>query len=137
MPAYSVVRYEAKHTPPGYINMIKSRWLRSLRYGNDYFRLIKPDAFYDAYGRYIAQSLERPEASVRLALLSDAHDVVLGFSVARGSVLDYVHVDQHSRRLGIGRSLIPDGIDTITHVTKTGLILWANKKPEWVFNPFI
>ncbi len=134
--AYLVVRYAAAHLPAEYRDLIYSRWKRSLRYGNDYFRLIKPDAYYAAYDSYIRGLLAQATADIRLAVLSDDHDVVLGFSVVRSNVLDYVHVHQHQRRMGIGRALVPEGIDTITHITKTGLTIWGSKFPQWAFNPF-
>ncbi len=134
--SYRVIRYAASSLPEDYLGLIYSRWKRSLRYGNEYFRLVKPAAYYCAYDRYISRILSGPGATVRLAVLEDDGDVVLGFSVSRGSILDYVHVHKHQRRAGIGRSLVPAGIETITHLTNTGLRIWSNKYPEWAFNPF-
>lgn len=134
--AYRVVRYSPLAMPVSFRALILSRWKRSLRYGNDYFRLIQPNAYYRAYDAYLGRLLGDPRVAIRLAVLDEDPDVVLGFSVCRGSVLDYVHVHAHQRRLGIGRSLVPPGIDTISHLTKTGLLLWSNKCPSWAFNPF-
>ncbi len=117
-------------------NLILSRWKRSLRYGNDYFKLAAPDPYFAAYDRYIGYLLGCDNCRVRLAVLSDAPDVVLGFSVARGSTLDYVHVQKDFRRQGIGKLLVPANIDTITHLTRTGLTIWGSKYPKWSFNPF-
>lgn len=117
--------------------MIFSKWLRSLRYGNDFFKLIDPEAYYSRYEAMIQRILRAPETEVRLAVLSDDHDVVLGFSVSRGSALDYVHVHKIQRRQGIGKNLVPDGITTITHLTKTRLTIWGSKYGEWKFNPFV
>jgi GNAT superfamily N-acetyltransferase len=116
--------------------LIFSKWLRSLRYGNDYFKLIDPPAYYAAYHRFIQNILNHPDTSVRLAVLSDDADVVLGFSVSRGTILDYVHVHKDQRRQGIGRQLVPKGIDTITHLTRTGLSIWGSKMAGVKFNPF-
>lgn len=136
-PTYLVVRYAAGFLPPEYRALVFSRWLKSFRHGNDYVRLIDPAAYYAAYHRYIGGILAKAETSVRLAVLSDDPDVVLGFSITRGHVLDYVHVHHHQRRLGIAKSLVPEGIDTITHVTKTALTIWGSKYPKWAFNPFL
>jgi GNAT superfamily N-acetyltransferase len=116
--------------------MIYAKWLRSLRFGNDYFKLIDSDDYYLTYHRYITNLLAQPAATVRLAVLSDDRDVVLGFSVTRGNILDYVHVHKDHRRCKIGTHLIPCGIDTITHVTKSALPIWNNKYSNWKFNPF-
>ncbi len=134
---FQVIRWAASLLPESYRNLILSRWMRSLRYGNDYFKLAASDSYYDAYGRYINRLMASPGATVRLAVLGEDHDLVLGFSLSRGSVLDYVHVQADMRRQGIGRSLVPADIDTITHLTRTGATIWgSNKTLRWKFNPF-
>ena len=135
--AYVVRTFLGSHVPEGYIANVYSKWLRSLRHGNDYFRLIQPaGSYYTQYRRYIASVLARADCVVHIAVLADDHDVILGFSVSHGNVLDYVHVHKDNRRLGIGTKLIPAGVDTITHLTKTGLTIWANKHSHLRFNPF-
>ena len=133
---YSVIGIHPTLLPDSYRNMIYSKWLRSLRFGNDYFKLINPAAYYDAYNKYIQRIMAQPKTMVRVAVLNDDYDVALGFSVSRGNILDYVHVHRDNRFLGIGTKLVPNGIDTITHLTKTGMVIWANKYGHWAFNPF-
>jgi GNAT superfamily N-acetyltransferase len=118
--------------------MIYSKWQRSLLYGNDLFKLVKPpQAFYDAYGPYIYRILHQDSCWVSLAVLSDDHDVVLGFKVDRGTTLDYIYVGKEYRLHGIARSLL-DGfaVDTFTHITKDWYKIWNNKYKDWKFNPF-
>jgi GNAT superfamily N-acetyltransferase len=136
-PTYSIIAYPAAKLPDTYRNMIFSKWLRSLRYGNDYYKLIDQEVYFTTYHIYIENLLSRPNAVVRLAALTEDQDVALGFSVARDNVLDYVHVQRDYRRTGIGTSLVPKGIDTITHLTKIGAGLWSLKLPQAKFNPFI
>lgn len=134
---YQVVRYAPSFLPLGYRTLIFARWKRSLRHGNDYFRLVRPDAYYTAYERYIQQIMRDGRTAVRLAVLADDHDVVLGFSVVRENILDYVHVQADQRKQGIAKALVPVGIDTITHLTKFALPIWGSKYPGWAFNPFV
>ncbi len=117
-------------------NLVRARWMRSLRYGNDYFRLMIPESFYASYQRFIDQILAHPFCVVAFAVLVDDHDVVLGFAVSRGHILDYVHVHKDQRRQGIARRLVPAGDLTITHLTRTGLTIWGSKCPGWKFDPF-
>jgi GNAT superfamily N-acetyltransferase len=117
--------------------MVLSKWMRSLRYGNDYFKLIDSDAFYNVYQRYLKNILNRPAATIRLAVLSDDHDVVLGFCVTEGGSLHYVYVQQEQRNKKIGAALIPKGIQVITHLTKAGMSIWHKKLSHLTFNPFI
>jgi GNAT superfamily N-acetyltransferase len=119
-----------------FLPLIFSKWLRSLRYGNDYFRLIKAQAYYTAYHRYIQAVLNAEATQVRLAALTDDPDVVLGFSVSRGPILDYVHVHKDQRLQGIGKALVPKDITTITCLTRTALAIWGTKYPKLEFNPF-
>ena len=133
--SYDIISFKGAVLPPAYTNMIYSRWLRSLRFGNDYYKLINSKDYYSSYQKHIAYILSLPTTVVRLAVLSDDHDVVLGFSVSRGDILDFVHVHKDMRRQGIAKSLVPKDIKTITHLTKTALIIWP--KYEITFNPFI
>lgn len=133
-----IVKYPADALPEQYVNFILSAWKRSLREGNEYFKLAKYSAFFDAYNIYLNNILDDDRAVVRMALIDDSRDVALGFSVCRDSILDYVYVtkDNGARRQGIGKLLVPNNIDTITHLTRTGLTIWGNKYPKWTFNPF-
>lgn len=134
MNSYVVVSYAATNLPEAYRSLVYAKWLYSLRYGNDYFKLSKADSYYAAYNAYITSILAKPETVVRLALLADDRDVCLGFAVYRGNILDYVHVHRDNRRVGIARALVPPSIDTVTHLTKTGLSIFG--KTNWAFDPF-
>lgn len=134
--SYSVILYPAAQVPVQYINLILSKWMRTLRHGNEYFKLTESDSFYQNYRRYILSLLNRPQSVVRLAVLSDDHDVCLGWSLIEGDVLHYIFVQHEHRNQGIGRSLVPVKINYITHVTKAGLSAWNKKLPAAAFDPF-
>ena len=134
--SYTIICYSGCALPGAYLGLVLSKWLRSLRYGNDYFKLIDSDAYYAAYQTYIENMLKRSALMVRLSVLTSDHDVVFGFSVFEGECLHYVHVHKDCRNIGIGMSLVPSGIKTITHVTKNGMRFWNSKLPDCQFNPF-
>jgi GNAT superfamily N-acetyltransferase len=133
---YTIISYPALTLPDTYRAMVFSKWLRSLRYGNDYFRLIDQDVYFSSYHTYLSNLLSSSEAIVRLAVLPDDTDIVLGFSVYRGGTLDYVHVHRDYRRTGIGSRLLPSDISSISHVTKNGISFWTATIPNAIFNPF-
>lgn len=135
--SYTILTFRGAEFPEWYRNMIYARWMRSLRFHNDYFKLIDSDSYYATYQRYIEGILKQKDTQLRMAVLTEDHDVALGFSVYRGNKLDYVHVQKDMLRLGVGTKLIPTGIDTITHLTKTGIDIWKRKYPHWKFNPFV
>ncbi len=136
MSGYIIRTIGGPRLPDMYRGLIYSKWMRSLRYGNDYYRLMDEKSFYPAYQRHITNILARPEAVVHIAVLADDHDVVLGFSVCRDNVLDYIHVHKDQRKQGIARCLIPGNIDRVTHMTKMGLLLWGTKPHKMKFDPF-
>lgn len=139
--SYSVITLPARKLPRQYENMILARWKRSLRFGNEYFKLIDQKAYFDAYEVYIKHLLNKEDAVLRLAVLSEDHDVVFGWSLCEGDILHYIHVQDTYRnkpdqKLDISKNLIPSHIKCITHLTKKGAALWAKKYPHWIFNPF-
>jgi len=97
-----------------------------------------PKGYWPAYSAYIERLMENPESVVRLAVLTDDPDVVLGWSFCRGNILEYVHVTKDYRGKGIGKHLIPADIDTFTHITRMGLVIRGlnSKYAKWTFNPF-
>jgi len=118
-----------------YFNMLMSKWLRSLRYGNRYFKLIDPPAYWGNYHNYLANIISGPGTRIRLATLSEDDDVVLGFSVCRDRCLDYVWVHNLQRKQGIGKALVPIDLDTYSHITTVGESI-IKQKLDWKFNPF-
>lgn len=136
MDSYKVIKFNGSQIPKRYEALLYSKLMRSLRYGNEYFRLIVQRAYYDSYNTYIKSLLERPGVVVRLAVLSDDDDVVLGWSLMEGSTLHYVYVNREYRKTGIGTTLVAGGFDTFTHITNIGMSVWSKKYPKAEFNPF-
>lgn len=134
--SYTILSYPATALPDAYVNMILSNWMKSFRYLNDYVRLWDQSNYYEVYERLIRGVLARPSASVRLAVLSDDYDVCLGWSVCESpATLHYVFVRDGNRGEGIARALVPDSIDTITHLTRPALPIWTAKLPKAKFKP--
>lgn len=139
MDSYTIISYKAKDLPKEYTALVYSKWLRSFRHGNKHFKHIHSGAFYKQYHDQVENLLSKPDATIRLAVLSDDHDVVLGFCATREDVLDYVHVHKDYRRIGIAKSLVPEGIKAMTHMTDLALKIWGKNKnyQELKFNPKI
>lgn len=138
-PTLTVLAFNGFELPAQYQNMVLSKWMRTLRYGNEYFKLIDSDAYYASYRTYITTMLAKQcptFATVRLALLTEDKDICLGWSVTEDSILHYVYVASEQRGRGLARLLVPQNIDTFTHLTKTGMSLWNTKAKEMKFNPF-
>jgi len=115
-------------------NFIYQTWLKGLYYGSDFFKQMRSDDFYRYYEQIVKRIIGFPGSEVRVACLSDDHEVVLGYCVFNDSTLHWVFVKPQWRKLGIAKELVPDTIKTVTHLTKVGKSL---KPKEWAFNPFL
>lgn len=145
VPDYSELKiYSNVHSPNKLINyrkststdlgFIYSSWLQGLYYGNDWFRQIDQEKYFDFYHQVVEKILFNPGTLVTVACLNEDQDVILGYSVVRKNILDWVFVLPAWRKLGIATHLIPKEINTVTHLTKVGKSL---KPKEWKFDPFL
>jgi hypothetical protein len=134
--SYLVVPHLGSALPENYRNMVLAKWLRTLRFGNDFFRLIDSNSYFAAYQQYIKNVLLKPQCIVRLAVLSDDEDVCLGFSVSEPEALHFVWVHKDNRKIGIGNALVQFPFKYITHLTNTGMTIWNKKYKDCKFNPF-
>lgn len=131
-----LLAFPSKHMPKAYVNLVLSRWVRSYKRDNDFMKIIHPPSYYSAYSNYVKAVLARPHSQVCFAVLQDDTDIVLGFSVLEHKTLHYVHVPRAYRKEGIGSMLVPEDIEWLTHITRTGLKLWGTKLPNAKFDPF-
>jgi hypothetical protein len=133
--SYQVVAYPAAQLPQNFQNMVRSQWKRTARHSNDYFKLWDADSYFQAYERLINHVFARPKAVARIAVLPDAPDTALGWSVIEGSTLHFVFVQYEQRNQGIAKMLVPVQISAFTHITTTGLKLWPKLLPNAIFDP--
>lgn len=145
---YKILSFRS-HAPDCYKSFVYATWMNSLRYGNEFFRLMDSATYYKAYGKYIDSVLARRGSRLKVAVLSEDEDVALGWAVDEGDVLHYVfvkdmresingkRVGESLRRKGIAKSLIEPDIKTISHITQIGLSLWNDKAPHLKLNPFV
>jgi hypothetical protein len=140
--SYTIVELKSAHpTFEQYRALVIATWLQSLKHGSEFFELVDKKCFFDVYPKVIASLLKRPDCTIRLAVLSDDHDVAIGWSAFEGQVLHFVYVrrgekNASGRKQGIGTALIPKGLKVTTHMTKIGKAIWHNKYPNVIFNPF-
>ena len=117
-------------------NFIFASWLRGLYYGNSLFREMNKDVFMSNYHKVIEQILALDSTKIKVACLEEDPEVILGYAVLGGPTrLHWVFVKSHWRGILIAESLIPPTVDTVTHITKSGLSL-LRKHPNVQFNPF-
>lgn len=112
-------------------DFISKTWLPGLYYGNDWYNKIDKEVYFSTYPKVVKHFLDI--SKIRVACLPEDFDVILGYCVYQDNKLHYLYVKNAWRKLGVAKSLIPQGINTCTHLTKIG----ANLLPKgWKFNPF-
>lgn len=137
MNTYKILTYSGSDPAiSAYRSMIYSDFMKSLRFGNEWYKLIESRAYFKVYRALIDQLLDRQDAIVKLAVFSDDNDNCLGWSISEGKSLHYCFVKKDQRRQGIGANLMPKTIEVVTHLTTLGQIIRKKKLPHTVFNPF-
>lgn len=132
----TILSFPGIELPEQYFNFVRSRYLRSLRDGCDFFKKMHAKCYYDTQPPFFLTLISRPGVSIRLAVLSDDPDVALGFSIVDNTgLLHYVYVGKDFRKQGIGKALAPGPYRILTHYTKAVLPL-SRKFPGAVFNPY-
>lgn len=119
-------------------NLILSTFLRGMYYGESWFSLIPKNIFMSNYKKVAEFLVKGDKTIIRIACLPDDENVILGYSITNldSTVLHYVFVKTAWRKKGIARSLIPNKLVAVSHLTNLGKEL-LTKLPETVFNPFL
>ncbi len=131
--------YDIVPARPEHLNMILSQWMRTLRHGNAFFKMIDSRSYYDAYNLYIRAILARPGCVASVAELhatDETGPVAIGWRVSQGPVLHYLYVQKQLRRAGVATALMPKGITHHTHITRMGEAALSTIEPL-IFNPFL
>ena len=132
----SIINCPGKELPSSYRSMILAKWLNNHWSDNDFYKLTQRAPYFEYYQAFLDKLFTRDKFLFRMAVLSDDHDVVLGWSATEGATLHYVFVNSENRNLGFMRLLVPQRPDRLTHMTKRMLKIWPAKFPDAVFNPF-
>lgn len=111
---------------------VYSTMLKGLFFGCELYSQIEPKAFYDNYSKVVDALLDSSE--VRVAVLAETPDVILGYSITNGPILHWVFVKKAWRGQGIAKQLVGT-ITTVTHLTKPGQAIKIKK--QLTFNPFV
>jgi hypothetical protein len=118
-------------------NFILATFLRGLYYGDSWFSSIPKDIFMDSYGRVANRLVSDPRVSIKLAVLREDPDVILGYSLVSKDqqAIIWAYTKSAWRKQGIARSLIPSNPLYVMHLSELGKQLLP-KLPSAVFNPF-
>lgn len=116
-------------------NFILATWLRGLRYGCEFFKDVESKAYFNTYQKALQTVLANKKTRIQVACLKEDPAVILGYVSYSGDVLHWVFCKREWRGIGIAKSLVPEGIKTVSHLTGVGKKILRNH-PGVVFNPF-
>lgn len=114
------------------INFVLSTWIRGFYYGNAYMKLVDKDAYYRHYPETIKSIISNSQ--VLVACFEDDEDIAIGYCVFQNTTLHWLYVKSAFRGRGVGKSLLPEGIQQVSHITKPGDAI--RKKKNWKLNPW-
>jgi len=112
--------------------LIYQTWLKGLYFGSSWFSKMDQKVFFQKY-RVVINSL-LPRSQVFIAALKEEEDTVLGYSVTQNNLLHWIFVKTSWRKMGLAKRLIPDNINTVTHLTDLVRPLLPKK---FKFDPFM
>lgn len=114
---------------------ILATWLKGLKFGSIWYKLIDDKIYYRVYHAVIETLLNKPGVVVKVACLKEDPQVILGYGVFENNKIHWVQVKKAWRNIGIARSLVPKEANVITHTTDIGISIFTKK--GWTFNPFL
>jgi len=127
--SYRIEKVYGTELKGSFRNLILAKFLRTLKSGNYYFKLADSESYFSNYHVYIKSIFLRPNVVANFAVLDDSPDVVLGWSLTENdSILHYVWVDAVQRNKGIAKSLCPNQISKVTHLTTIGAKIFKDMK---------
>ena len=136
-PTSKILIFKATELPEQYKAIIYAKYLRTLRSGNDFYKLIDNEPYYQVQAAYLGTLITRPAAEVRLAVLTDDPDTVVGWALLEPNKLHYVWVAKDGRKDGMMNFLLQNHTFTaFSHLTKSWMSIWHSKYPTVKFNPY-
>lgn len=117
-------------------NFILATFLRGLYYGDSWFSQMEKKAFMEHYNKVVNFILDSPKTTIKIACLKEDPNVVLGYALlAEPNGVHWIHVKREWRKIGLARDLVPNTVNTVTHLSKVGLSIVKNHNLK--FNPFL
>lgn len=118
-------------------SLVYATWLRSYEASSLAAKNIPRDVFFAEHHKIIDAIMQRG-ASVRLAVLPDEPDVVLGWAVVEGPLVHYVYIKPPFRRHGMATALLADVKKPFVYTHWTHVLRDLHAKLDGcVFNPYL
>lgn len=99
------------------IGFIYSTFLKGLWHGNKKGAGLPKKDFFDTYHKKLTGILSNPKNTILVACLTEASEIILGYSVTCENTLHCIYVKKAYRGCGIGRNLLPQSVKTVSFAT--------------------
>jgi len=131
--------YELREYTPGDKPFIMASMLKGLYYGSQRYGSFDKRMFMDSYKLIIEAMLESPDVAVQVACSTEASDLIMGYSLlsADYQTIHWVFVKTLYRKIGIGRTLVPQFPTHYTHASDLAPQLTTKLQSKPTFNPFL
>lgn len=134
-----MLEVEIRPALPDDLNLIRKSWMRSYR-NAEAMEWVDAVTYDKRMPERIAHILSHPNTRTFMASPPGDTITAFGFIVAGPTCLHYVWTKDGWRRNGIARRLaehaFPQGIATVSHVTRMGHEIWQAKTPTTLYDPF-
>lgn len=128
--------YNVRNAVADDYNFIIKSFLLGLYYGDSWFSKIPKNIFMENYKKVVDALISK--MNVQVACLPEDPNTIIGYSILSQDfqTIHWVYVKERWRKYGVGRSLVPQFPQYVSHLTPLGERLLTKFKSPPIFNPF-
>jgi hypothetical protein len=117
---------------------VYSTFLLGVYHGESWFSKIQKSIFLHNYRLFLNKLIAFENTQIKIACLKDDEDTLVGYSIMTKSedTLHWVFVKNAWRKIGVAKTLVPNTIKNVTHLSSQGEKIMETH-PGMVFNPFL
>jgi hypothetical protein len=113
---------------------IFATWIQGYQGGHQWFRKVPRKLFWEQYKPVVEALLKSRD--VKVACLKEDPDTIVAYCVYKGERVDWIHVKENWRKIGIAKDLLPVNFSSVSHLTNVAFEI-LKKHPKITFNPFL
>lgn len=136
LPGDQVAKVVVRSGIPEDRDFIFNSWINGQYWSSNYWKAMPEQLFRDNFSKIILKTLANPACTVKVAVMSDAPQTILSFSVSHNDSLFWCYTKKDYRGSGLLNLLLSTlSIKTVASTTLAGASI--AKKKKFVFNPFL
>lgn len=116
---------------------IYKTWIQSLYGAGSWFSDIDDKVYFKNYNLVLNRLLQRPDVKASIACDREDTNLILSYVIYEKEVFHYAYTRKDWQKIGLARDLIPEKLESFTHLTPAGRHLWQKYLSHLKFNPFL